>query len=621
MTKRWERALRALDDVEVPADRIRERARREPSGDGPGPMRSPRQRVVAGVVAFAVFIAAGAFAWRMLQPTSSQVGGTNPGPLVLRAAPAEGDPEPGVEPQAVASLHLGDVEVPMLSAFTVSGGGDVGLGTPGQEWDVAPEDYVAVPADTAVRVADAGADPLTVELWDASQRLVTAIDPLGDAPFARVDPGRYRLYVDAHWSSADGGWIEGEFQFGVEIVAPMDPKPPAGTIVARFYVEETTHGGSGPSATLTTPDGTIDGTPTSFSWETGSSIGYVDTVTPEFTDEDFVPVPVGSLLAVETDGSEVELTLHEQGTYPFKKVEPYGPVTDPVPLNQTPGKYILHLTPVWEEGTVNYYFPIELVGAEPPPASANALLSFTGNDPPEATLTWKGTQQAALGEYTWCDGSGGCVDGVTDRGGDGPSEVGYLPIPAGTPFSLEGDATELKGVIRTLDGENVSDIEFKVPGSVPEVPGRYLAELHVGFHGSTEGHGSATFFFGVEATSLPTPSVSPVPVTELPGSSWHLVAIDGIAVPAGADPVTLAFTADRLGGNDGCNSYGGPYSVDGSSIDVGQIASTAMLCSGGETMERAHALYEGLKKATSFERTDERLTLTSPGGSLTFEAT
>ncbi|HEV8563884.1 MAG TPA: hypothetical protein VGR41_03120, partial [Actinomycetota bacterium] len=64
MTKRWERQLRALNDVPAPLERIRDRASRGPAGDGGIDLPPGRQRVVAGVVAFAVFAAVGAFAWR-----------------------------------------------------------------------------------------------------------------------------------------------------------------------------------------------------------------------------------------------------------------------------------------------------------------------------------------------------------------------------------------------------------------------------------------------------------------------------------------------------------------------------------------------------------------------------
>ena len=71
MTERWERELRRIGHVPAPVDEIRARADRGPV-DGGGPtLPPPRQRVLAGVVAFGVFIAAGIFLVRAFQPGSS----------------------------------------------------------------------------------------------------------------------------------------------------------------------------------------------------------------------------------------------------------------------------------------------------------------------------------------------------------------------------------------------------------------------------------------------------------------------------------------------------------------------------------------------------------------------
>lgn len=76
MPRRWERELEHLKDVEAPTARIRERAKGGSSGSGGRePQPSGRQRVMAGVVAFAVFLAAGAFAWRAFRPGTRSVSG------------------------------------------------------------------------------------------------------------------------------------------------------------------------------------------------------------------------------------------------------------------------------------------------------------------------------------------------------------------------------------------------------------------------------------------------------------------------------------------------------------------------------------------------------------------
>src|SRR5258705_13309309 len=92
MPERWQDELKKLRHEEMP-DGVRERAeggpRRRLPNDG-------RRRLVAGIVAFAVFIAAGAFAWRAFGGTSTS--GTEPAPsprtapIVLDLSSNGGDP-------------------------------------------------------------------------------------------------------------------------------------------------------------------------------------------------------------------------------------------------------------------------------------------------------------------------------------------------------------------------------------------------------------------------------------------------------------------------------------------------------------------------------------------------
>jgi hypothetical protein len=78
MTERWEQQLRDLH-VQAPLEmwrRVQEGPRREPPV-GPPPRR---ERVVAAVVALAVFAAVGAFAWRAFNPRSTALGSATPTP-------------------------------------------------------------------------------------------------------------------------------------------------------------------------------------------------------------------------------------------------------------------------------------------------------------------------------------------------------------------------------------------------------------------------------------------------------------------------------------------------------------------------------------------------------------
>ena len=83
MTERWQRELKKLGGVDAPVSRMRAQIASGPSEDPPRPepARSPAQRITAGVVAFAVFAAAGVFAWNEFRPadvTPGAAGGPAP---------------------------------------------------------------------------------------------------------------------------------------------------------------------------------------------------------------------------------------------------------------------------------------------------------------------------------------------------------------------------------------------------------------------------------------------------------------------------------------------------------------------------------------------------------------
>ena len=73
--------------------------------------------------------------------------------------------------------------------------------------------------------------------------------------------------------------------------------------------------------------------------------------------------------------------------------------------------------------------------------------------------------------------------------------------------------------------------------------------------------------------ATPAPSDPPA----LVGTAWTVMAVGG------TDTIdtrpTMAFGSDgQVQGTGSCNGYGGPYRLDGDTIEVGDIASTMMLC-------------------------------------------
>jgi heat shock protein HslJ len=99
----------------------------------------------------------------------------------------------------------------------------------------------------------------------------------------------------------------------------------------------------------------------------------------------------------------------------------------------------------------------------------------------------------------------------------------------------------------------------------------------------------------------------------LDGTAWVLAALVGRQV-TGSPVATLQFDAGRVSGSDGCNRFGGSYSVTGSAFEVSpQLASTQMACP-PEVGAKARAFIEALLGARAWRVDGARLLLLSADG-------
>jgi heat shock protein HslJ len=104
---------------------------------------------------------------------------------------------------------------------------------------------------------------------------------------------------------------------------------------------------------------------------------------------------------------------------------------------------------------------------------------------------------------------------------------------------------------------------------------------------------------------------------DLVGTEWILGDLPG-QVLADARP-TISFSGDgTVTGNAGCNTFSGAYTVDGSNLTFGPLASTKMACEGAKgTLETA--FLGAIQATTAYEITDAgELKLTSGATTLTF---
>jgi heat shock protein HslJ len=112
-------------------------------------------------------------------------------------------------------------------------------------------------------------------------------------------------------------------------------------------------------------------------------------------------------------------------------------------------------------------------------------------------------------------------------------------------------------------------------------------------------------------------ATAPLTNPDLVGTEWVLGDLPG-QVLADVRP-TISFSGDgTVSGNAGCNTFSGSYTVDGSNLTFGPLASTKMACEGAKgTLETA--FLGAIQATTTYEITDAgELKLTSGGATLTF---
>ena len=93
---------------------------------------------------------------------------------------------------------------------------------------------------------------------------------------------------------------------------------------------------------------------------------------------------------------------------------------------------------------------------------------------------------------------------------------------------------------------------------------------------------------------------------DLVGTNWKLTEVDG--APTSAEITSTAnFSADGIGGNGGCNTYGGTLTVTPDGIDITEIMSTMMACDG---LAQEQAFFAALEATTGYRIEDGTLLLT-----------
>lgn len=107
------------------------------------------------------------------------------------------------------------------------------------------------------------------------------------------------------------------------------------------------------------------------------------------------------------------------------------------------------------------------------------------------------------------------------------------------------------------------------------------------------------------------------------GTEWGLVSgsVEGVAIPLVEDrPITASFDGGSITGTAACNSYGGEYTISGSSLALTNVFHTEMACIPDEIMESERLYLEGLTAVDTIAIENDRLVMRGEGTELVFEA-
>ncbi len=108
----------------------------------------------------------------------------------------------------------------------------------------------------------------------------------------------------------------------------------------------------------------------------------------------------------------------------------------------------------------------------------------------------------------------------------------------------------------------------------------------------------------------------------LEGKLWQMTAyqgVDGKMVETLPDVKTTAeFKDGQVGGKAACNTYNGPYEVDGNQISFGLMMSTMMACP-PPIMDQEMGYLGALERVATFDVSEESLTMFDADGEIVLE--
>lgn len=102
--------------------------------------------------------------------------------------------------------------------------------------------------------------------------------------------------------------------------------------------------------------------------------------------------------------------------------------------------------------------------------------------------------------------------------------------------------------------------------------------------------------------------------TALNGTKWMIQTLNGsrVLIPEGGKEVFITFSSDgRASGSSGCNTFNGKAEVSGSSMKLGPMATTRMMCP--EQMDTERDFLAALNNTASYSISGNTLSIMDAG--------
>ncbi|HUV48950.1 MAG TPA: META domain-containing protein [Actinomycetes bacterium] len=100
--------------------------------------------------------------------------------------------------------------------------------------------------------------------------------------------------------------------------------------------------------------------------------------------------------------------------------------------------------------------------------------------------------------------------------------------------------------------------------------------------------------------------------------SWDVTGYNNgkqaVVGPVVGSTLTAIFTPDQVSGSSGCNTYTGGYTIDGTTLKIGPLASTMKACEDQAVNDQEQQFLAALEASTTFDQTGNILTLKAAGG-------